>query len=358
MEAQYQAKEQEIIQGYRRQLTDAIRKAVEKARAEQTQELVAMQEQLAEQRESIDQLQRAELDLRKQKREIEAREKALALEIERRIDERCKQVEQETVARLSDEHHLKDLERDRQLADLRRQLEEANRKVKQGSQQLQGEVAEDDLAAQLRQAFPRDVIEKVNVGQRGADVLHKVIDASGRQSGSILYEVKNTKAFSDHWLAKLREDQRAVGAEIAVVVTTSLPKDISTFAQRAGVWVTGQPTWLALAYALRFGVAEVARARILTGGQAEKQAALVAYCAGVEFRQRIDALRDPIGALQTDLNTERRCMQSWWATRDKRYQQIMGAAIGLYGDIEGITGMLPKLTLELPDGDDGQEKVA
>src|SRR5207249_1974338 len=159
-----------------------------------------------------------ELEQRKRARELEAREKALALDVERQVDARSKAVEEDAAKRVQDQHRLKDAEKDKLINDLKRQLEEAIRKVQQGSQQVQGEVAELDLEQQLRQGFPKDEIEPVANGQRGADVLQRVVDQHGKVCGTIMWERKNARNFSDAWVPKLREDQRASRAEIAVVV--------------------------------------------------------------------------------------------------------------------------------------------
>jgi hypothetical protein len=40
------------------------------------------------------------------------------------------------------------------------------------------------------------------------------------------------------WLPKLREDQRTAKAEIAVVVTQALPKNVEIFDLTDGVWIS------------------------------------------------------------------------------------------------------------------------
>src|SRR5205823_13134263 len=155
----------------------------------------------------------------------------------------------------------KDQEKDRQLEDLRKQLAEAHRRAEQGSQQRQGEVLELDLEERLHDAFPDDRVEPVAKGARGGDLFQAVHDARGQACGTILWEAKNTKIFSETWLPKLRADQRDRNADVAVLVTVALPKDIPHFAQRGGIWVTGLSTWLPLGAALRAGLIETARAR-------------------------------------------------------------------------------------------------
>lgn len=357
LEEGFQQREQQRARDFEQRVSQEAAKAAEKVAKAHVIEISALEEQVAEQRSTLCKMQEQELLLRKHTRELETRESEMMLQIERQVDERTKTIEDETRARLAEHHRLKELEKDKQLADLRHQLEEATRRAQLGSQQLQGYVAESDIDLQLRRAFPQDSIDGVSTGQRGADIVQKVVNAAGGTCGAILYEVKNTKSFSEGWLPKLRDDQRSLGAEVAVLVTTTLPKDVSTFAQRDGVWVTGTATWLPLAYALRAGLVEAARARVVANGQSEKQASLLAYCGGTEFRQRVEALIEALLALIDDLNKERRGIEASWARRAKNHERLLRAIAGMYGDVGGIIGTLPQITrLEL--GPPGDEKSA
>lgn len=355
LETEYQKRDRERAGEFERCVAEASAAAVETAHAAEAMELAELRQEAQEQRETITRMQEQELAQRKRARELEARERALALDVERQVDARAATIEEEVAMRISEQHRLKDQEKDKQLADLRHQLEDVTRKAQQGSQQLQGEVAELDLEAQLRQAFPNDEIKPISAGQRGADILQRVRDARGQVYGTILYEVKNTKTFSDAWLPKLREDQRERGAELAVLVTTVLPKDVVTFASRGGAWVSGFSAFLALAHALRWGLIEVARTRVIAEGQAGKQAELLAYCGGTEFKQRIEAMLEPVIAMIDDFDKERQMIETAWARRRKRNEQIVKGLAGLYGDVGAIIGTLPRLArLELPPGPDGK----
>ncbi len=359
LEAKYQQRERQRDEEVQRQITEATARAAERAKAEQAQETTALRQEVTEQRAAIATLQAQELEQRKRARELEAREKALVLEIERQVDARTKAVEEETAKRVREQHRLKDAEKDKVIADLRRQLEEAVAKAQQGSQQTQGEVAELDLEQQLRQAFPKDEIEPVAKGQRGADVLQRVVDPRGQVCGTIIWERKNAKNYSETWVPKLRQDQRANRAEVAVLVTPALPKDLTVFGQRAGVWVTVPGAAIPLAEALRGGLLEAARVRVATEDQAGKQVALVAYVSSKEFQQRIEAALEPVKALADDLEKERKILEANWARREKRHTQIAREIVGLWGDVSGIVGTLatPK-QLQLPAGEEGNKEAA
>lgn len=95
-----------------------------------------------------------------------------------------------------------------------------------------------ELENLLRAKFPVDTIEPVPKGEYGGDALQRVSSPGGQQCGTILWESKRTRNWSDGWLTKLREDQRAAKAEVAVLVSQTLPKGVESFDVLDGVWVT------------------------------------------------------------------------------------------------------------------------
>jgi hypothetical protein len=358
LEAEYRRRDSQREVELRQRVEKAAAQSAAKANAERESEVGDLRQQVAEQKDQLARHQQEELALRKRARGLEAREQALAVEVERRVDARAKGIEEEATRKVQEQYRLKDLEKDKTIDDLRYRLEEAIRKAQQGSQQVQGEVAEADVENQLRQTFPLDEISVVANGQRGADIVHRVMDARGTV-GTVIFEVKNTKAFNEGWIPKLREDQRAKGAELAVLVCSVLPKEIGTFANRGGVWVTSFAACLPLAMALRWGLLEAARIRVVAENQAGKQADLLAYCGGTEFRQRVEAILDPVLALVEDLEKERQATETIWSRRRKRHEQIARGIAGLYGDVSAMLGTLPRIhRLELPPGEAGGGQAA
>ncbi len=264
--------------------------------------------------------------------------------MERRLQEERTKVEKATTERAVEEHRLKDLEKDKQLADLREQIQHLKRRAEQGSQQTQGEVAELELEAALGAAFPDDEILPVRKGMRGADLVQRVVSPDGKQCGNIAWEVKNTKTWSDSWLGKLREDQRSLKADLGVIVTTALPKQVSHFGFLDGVWVANPATALGLGSALRAQLAQVASARAAAKGKGTKMELLYTYLTGTEFRQRVEAVVEAFMGLRDDLERERRAMETSWAKREKQILRAFGGLAGLYGDMQGIVGAsLPKV---------------
>lgn len=255
----------------------------------------------------------------------------------------------ETQERAAEERRLKDAEKERQLADMRRQIEDLKRKAEQGSQQNQGEAGEDELETLLRSTFPSDDIRSIGQGVRGADLHQIVIDSRGRNSGSILWECKNTRNWNDAWLAKLKQDQRAQHADLAVLVSSVLPKGCTRFALIDGVLVTDFACARCLAGVLRANLFELAQTRSAAMHKEEKLELLHRYLSGVEFRQRVEAVVEAFTAMRHDLDQERRAAERQWARRARQIDAVTLNVSGLYGDLQGILPALPSIRLlELP----------
>ncbi len=210
---------------------------------------------------------------------------------------------------------------------------------------------EEVLEELLKRYFPLDGIDDVPVGVHGGDVIQAVFDATGEECGKILWESKRTRSWSDAWLPKLREDQRAAKAQIAILVTAELPKGVCAFALIDGVWVTKWEHLIGLAIALRGGLLEVGRARRSMKGQHSKLDYLYQYLIGQDFQQRVEGIVDSFTAMKDDLVKERRATHKQWARREKQIDRAMVNTSTLYGDLSGIIGaQLPEIDrLELAD---------
>jgi hypothetical protein len=312
--------------------------------AEEALERQARTEEMLAKDGELKRLRENELDLRRRQHELERDKATVELTVERRLAAAKNEVESVLRAEIAEQHRLRDLEKDHQVTVLREQVEAMSRRLRQGSQQLQGEVLELDVAAQLQAAFPQDRFEAIARGTKGGDILQTVVDPRGQSLGSILWECKNTKAFQDAWVQKLRRDQRATKADLAVLLTVVLPKGISHFADRGGVWVTGHHAAVPLATALRSGIAQAGRARAMSDGQGEKQMALYAYVGGKHFRQRIEAIVESALALLNDEQRERAAFERHCAARVKHVESMLRATAGLYGDVDGLVGgSLPRV---------------
>ena len=352
--AKFERKEKEMSDQIELARKEAEEKAKKRAEEGAKLELEDLKSQIKEKDSKIVEGQRQELELRKRQRELEDKEKAFELEMTRKIDEEKAKLQEEARKNFEEQHRLKDAEKDKQLEGMRKQIDELKRKAEQGSQKIQGEVLELEIEEMLKEEFPFDKIEPVSSGIKGADVIHIVNTQSGKLCGKILWEIKRTRGWSDKWLKKLKDDQRDVKADIAVIVSEVLPAGLTHFRLIEGVWVTSIASAQSLALALRVVLTQAAREKKLQAGKEEKMELVYNYLTGSEFRNRVEAIVESFVAMKEDLDREKRAMNKIWEKRGKQIERVVLNIGGMQGDIEGVAGMtLPKVErLELPGIDE------
>lgn len=315
-----------------------------------------MRTELEKKSKQIKDSEKKELDILKRERDLDDRERTIKLETERTLAKERKKVWDEASVKALEEHQLKDREKDEQLKDMRKQIEELKRKAEQGSQQAQGEALELELEELLRSTFRSDDVEPVSKGIKGGDVIQHVKSSSGGNCGSILWEAKHTKAWSESWLVKLKDNQRQSKYDLAVIVTSVLPKGTNRFGILDGIWVTDFQSVIGLATALRVNLMEAYQARNALVGKGEKMELLYKYLSGSEFRQRVEPIVESFVSMKDDLDTEKRAMEKAWSKREKQIQRVIQSTAGMYGDLQGIIGAsLPEIkTFQLPEGADSK----
>jgi hypothetical protein len=356
--------DEEIEARLNARLSEAEKKAAMKLEGHYAGQLKELQGALAEKEAAIRTFREQELELRKTKRKLEEEKESLALEVARRLDEERETIRAEALKKISEENRLKDLEKDKIINDLRASLEIMKRKAEQGSMETQGEVLEQDFEAQLRGFFVHDDIQPVPKGVRGADLVQTVRTPMGAECGILLWETKNTKAWSNGWIPKLKDDMIQIRASMAILVSVVLPAGLNRFGQLEGVWVSDPLCALPLAAALREQLIAVSRERNASAGKSEKMEALYQYLAGTEFKQKIEGIVEAFSSMQEQLNRERRAMERHWKQREKEIERVIKNTVGLYGDMQGIIGgqipVIPALELDhesarqLPGGSDAE----
>ena len=224
--------------------------------------------------------------------------------IAREVNAARRKTQQEATAKVEKDYRTRELQHAKMVVDLTRQLNEAKRKLEQSSQQAQGEVIELEIERVLSATFRDDEVEPIAKGKLGADIIHRVFSPNGRYCGTIVWESKNTKNWSQAWLPKLRSDQRRVKADIAVLVSSVLPKDIrGGFGQHpGGTWITDFALVTGLAAALRANLIDVARLRATAERKPERMEVLYRYLMSTEFRQRVEAIVEAFQTMKADLH--------------------------------------------------------
>jgi hypothetical protein len=305
-------------------------------------ELADIQLVLKAREEKLAEAQQAQADLIRKQRELDDAKREIDLTIEKRVQASLATVRDKAKLEAEEGPKLRLAEKEEQLASMQRQVDELKRKAEQGSQQLQGEVQELALEATLRAKFPRDLIEPVPKGEFGGDVLQRVIGPLNHHCGTILWESKRTKNWTDTWLAKLREDQRKAKADIALIVSNTLPRGVHTFDHVDGIWVTESRCAIPVAIALRQSLIEIAAVRQASVGQRTKMEIMYQYLTGPRFRQRLEAIVEKFSDMQEDLEKERKAMTRLWAKREEQIRGVIEATAGMYGDLQGIAGQALK----------------
>lgn len=305
------------------------------ARAKEVADLNAV---LDSQRVKLFEAQNAQAELLKKQRELEDAKAQMQLDIQKGIQEGLDASRALAKKEAEDALGLKLAESQHTISSMQKQIEELKRKAEQGSQQIQGEVLEIELESRLAAQFPMDIITPVPKGQFGGDCTQTVRNPIGQPCGTIIWESKNTKAWSDGWLQKLKDDQRTAKAEIAVIITQALPKNIETFGDVDGVWVTSPACAIPVASCLRQTLIELSLMRSAGEGQETKMQMVYDYLTGPHFRQRVLAIVEAFSVMQDDLAKEKRAIQLQWAKREKQLERVTLATVGMYGDLQGIAG--------------------
>jgi hypothetical protein len=301
--------------------------------------------------------QQVQAELLRKERALDEAKRELDLTIEKRVQASVDEIRTKAKQEADDATRLRVLEKDQTIESMARTIEELKRKAEQGSQQSQGEVLELELEVLLRGRFPADLIEPVAKGEMGADVVQQVNGAIGQAAGIILWESKRTKAWSDGWLAKLRDDQRRCGADIALIISNALPRHVEHFDLLEGVWVAHPKYALPVAVALRQTLIEVTSSRLVQQGQQTKMEQVYQYLTGTKFRQRVDAVVEKFNDMREDLDRERKFMSRQWAKRETQIVAVIESTVGMVGDLQAIAGKtMPEISsLDLPLLDSPEE---
>ena len=228
---------------------------------------------------------------------------------------------------------LKELEK--QLEDQKKLAEEMKRRADQGSMQLQGEVQELALEKLLQVAFPFDQVEPIGKGIRGADCTLTVRNPSGQECGKIIYESKRTKNFEADWIDKLKSDMRQQGAQVAILVTRAMPKDMTCFGEKNGVWICNFSEVKALTEALRDGVIRIFQASRNQQNKGDKMHLLYDYLTSSEFSEQWKAIREGFSSMKMSIQRERDTMEKLWKVREKQLEKVLLNAAHIKGSMEG-----------------------
>ncbi|MGL2729049.1 DUF2130 domain-containing protein [Helicobacter pylori] len=323
-------------------LQDEKAKIIEEARKnaflEQQKGLELLQKELDEKSKQVQELHQKEAEIERLKRENNEAESRLKAENEKKLNEKLDLEREKIEKALHEKNELKFKQQEEQLEMLRNELKNAQRKAELSSQQFQGEVQELAIEEFLRQKFPLDSVEEIKKGQRGGDCIQVVHTREFQNCGRIYYESKRTKEFQKTWVEKLKSDMREIGADVGVIVSEALPKEMERMGLFEGVWVCSFEEFKGLSAVLREGVIQVSLAKKSQENKGDKVNLLYHYLTSSEFSMQVNAIIEGFEQLRADLESEKRAMARIWKSREKQMEKVFEGTINMYGSIKGIAG--------------------
>lgn len=340
---QLQQKEDEIhkfVAEERKKFTAQVEEQVKKKlESDYETQMKFLQQQNADNEAKLNEARKKELEFLKKEQQLQDKEKELELEMQRLINEEKVRLTEAIRKQEEERNQLKFKEYEKQLEDQKKLVEEMRRKAEQGSMQLQGEVQELALEELLRGTFVFDEISEVGKGVRGADCIQTVRNNLGQECGKIIYESKRTKDFGTDWIDKLKADMRGQGADIAVLVTQAMPKDMDCFGEMNGVWVCSFSEVKAVAQLLRDTVIRVYGVAKSQENKGDKMTLLYNYLTGSEFTEQWKAMREAFSDLRSLMDKEKNMMERIWKAREKQLDRLFLSSNHITGSIQGIAGM-------------------
>lgn len=351
-----------LLEQEKKKMSESIETSIRKqVSGDYEVQLKLLSDEVATNNEKLKQARQKELDFLKKEQELLSKEQELEIKLQKmlldergRLTETIRQEETEKNKNKETEYQLKLKELEEKFEQQRRLAEEMKRKAEQGSMQSQGEAQELMLEELLRNAFPFDVISEVAKGVRGADCIQTIRNKFGQDCGRIIFESKRTQAFSNEWIEKLKADMRSQGADLAVIVTQTLPKDMDRFGEKDGVWICTFSEVKALVYVLREGLLRVYNAMKTQDNKGDKMQLLYSYLTSTEFGEQWKAIREGFLSMRQSIAKEREQMEKLWKYREKQLEKVLLNMAHFKGSIEGIAGQEFELNLledaeSLPD---------
>lgn len=331
--------EKKVLQ---QQLRESLRKSIS---ADFENKLQNLQQADAEKEEKLKETRKRELEYLKKERELKTKQDELEVFVQKQLSEDRQKMqielrnnEEQKMAQIQLDFQLKLAEKDKQIEDNKKLVDEMKRKQEQGSMQLQGEVQELLLEDVLRATFPFDTIEEVGKGVKGADCIQTIHNRLGAAAGKIIYESKRTKEFSADWIDKLKTDMRSTGADIAVIVSQALPKDVERFGEKEGVYICTFAEVKSVVALLRNALLKIFEIKKSQHNQGDKMVMLYDYLVGNEFGEQWKAIREGFMSMKLSIQKERDMMERIWKSREKQLEKVLLNATYIRGSIEGIAG--------------------
>jgi hypothetical protein len=330
-----QAENEALLQRKSVEMVDEIKKKIQ---TENDELILALKKDNEEQTQKISNLKKLEVEFMEKEKALRDEKENMELAMKKQLLESTLLLEEKIKKEEASKTELKIKEYEKQIEDQKKLVEEMRRKAEQGSMQLQGEVQELAIEEWIVAKFPFDQLDEIKKGARGGDCVQVVYNQTGQQCGKIYYESKRTKDFQPTWIEKFKVDMREIGADIGVIVTQTMPKEMARFGEKEGIWICTYEEFKALSYVLRDSLVRVNSVKIIQANKGDKMSVLYDYLTSAEFRMSVESIVEGFSAMQDGLNKEKRAMQNIWKTREKQIEKVINSTINMYGSVKGIAG--------------------
>lgn len=316
-------------------LKDSIRKQVQE---EKEAQLAELESELQRKSSQLIELNQTKAKLQQLSREMEEKEAAIHLKMETELTNRLSEMKSSVKLQIELETALKIKEKQNIIDSLKQKLQDATQRIEQGSMQMQGEMMELTVEEILRETNPTDIIEEVKKGVNGFDA-KQVIMFNGSQVGSIGFEVKNTKSWSDGFIDKIKADNLSAKCDLLVIVTKTTPKEMDgqRFKLINSVWVTSIHHLADLSTLLRFGLLKVHQQKITQQNGDSKAHMLYAFLTSQECQSLFNSMMDGLKKIEELNDEEEKKLQALFKKRKKQLEQLMNHFISYYGTMKGIS---------------------
>ena len=338
------------------QLAKEIRSSIASENALQLKQL---QEELQEKSKQVQELNASKATIAKlerEKSEIASKVQAQsAMELNKLLEQEKQKLQKES----QELNALKLREKDEQLDQIKKQLDDAKRKAEQGSMQIQGEVQERSIEEYLESTFKYDTVEEISKGAFGADCIQTINTLDSQNCAKICYESKNTKSFGGEWIQKLKHDMLESGADMGVLVTSVYPKDMDRMGFVDGIWICSYDEFKGSVALIREGLIGIYKATLSQENRVDKMSLLYRYFTSREFSMQLNSIVDGFIQMQEELNKQKRSVMASWKRQQKQIDTVLLNTTGMYGSIKGIAGSaienVAALELEHMDDEEVEE---
>ncbi|MBL0155269.1 MAG: DUF2130 domain-containing protein [Chitinophagaceae bacterium] len=353
---EFQSKLEEEKKRMQQQMEDSIRKNIS---ADYENKLLMLEKNNTENEAKLKEARQQQLDIMKKEQELKNKEEELELSVQKKLNEaretlskEIRKLEEERNQAKETEFQLRLKEMEEKLEAQKKLAEEMKRRAEQGSMQLQGEAQELALEEMLRTTFPFDLVTEVGKGVRGADCIQTVRNNLAQECGKIIYESKRTREFSSEWIEKLKADMRSQGADVALLVTQTFPKDMKQFGEKDGIWICSFAEVKAVVMLIRDGIIKISQANKSQENRGDKMHMLYDYLTSREFSEQWKAIGEGFMGMKISILKEREQMEKLWKAREKQLEKIMLNAVQVQGSILGIAGK--EIELLLPGSEEAE----